>query len=85
MIVKDHKKLRTVIALREVTYRELADAVGWKSHSYLYRLARGQVRKVDPEAAVKIAQYLGVDLDDLFAPRGSGIFGPKVNDRETAA
>jgi hypothetical protein len=46
-------------------------AAGWKSHTYLLRLLAGTANTVEPEPAVKIATFLGVDVADLFVPRVS--------------
>jgi transcriptional regulator with XRE-family HTH domain len=54
-----------------VTHRELSQAAGWKSHSYLGRLLRGEVSTLEPEPAARIAAYLGVGVDDLFMVRTS--------------
>lgn len=61
------KRLVRLMAVQDVTQRELAAAAGWKSHSYLGRLLRQEAHTLDRAAAVQISQYLGVELDDLFA------------------
>lgn len=68
---------RTVVlmALAGVTARELAELVGWRSHSYLTRLLRGDAGTVGPAVAVRIAEVLGVGVDDLFVPVSSRIRG----------
>lgn len=67
MLVRDHKKLARLLVIQEISYRQLTDALGWgKSHSYVGRLCRGEVRSIDPEAALKIAHLLGASVDDLF-------------------
>lgn len=53
--------------LAGVTARQLAVTAGWSSHSYATRLLRGEVSTVGAEAAVRIAERLGVGVDDLFA------------------
>jgi transcriptional regulator with XRE-family HTH domain len=64
-------RIRKLMAIQGVSQRDLADALGWKSHSYLGRFIRGEVRNIDPQAAVTIAHILGVGVDDLFASRAS--------------
>ncbi len=71
MRLTDRKKLARLMIVQEVTQRELAAAAGWRSHSYLGRLLRGDVDTLEVEPAVRIAQYLGVGTDDLFLTRVS--------------
>ena len=56
------------MVVREVSQRRLALAAGYKSHSYMGRVLRGEVDTLAPEAAVRIARFLQVGVDDLFAP-----------------
>lgn len=66
------KRLAKLMVLQDVSQRELAHAIGWKSHSYLGRLLRGDVKTLDPEAAIRIAHYFDVvELTDLFFTRAS--------------
>ena len=71
MKVLDPKKIVKLMVIQEVTQRELARAAWGKdaSHSYLGRILRGQIKSVQPEPAARIAEYLGVGMDDLFVPR----------------
>lgn len=69
--VRDHKRLARLMVISEVTTRQLAAAAGYKAHSHIVRLARGDARGVSKEAALGIAQALDVDVDDLFVPRVS--------------
>lgn len=71
MLLKDRKRLARLIEIQEVSKRSVARAAGWKSHTYLLRLLSGQERTLEPEHAVKIATYLGVDVADLFTPKVS--------------
>ena len=71
MQVIDHKRIAKLMAIQEVSGREMSRIVGWKSHTYLQRILRGEIRSVDPDIAVKIAATLGVGVDDLFLPRVS--------------
>lgn len=71
MKVLDPKKIVKLMVIQEVTQRELAEAA-WgpkASHSYLGRILRGDIKSIRPEPAVRIAEYLGVGVDDLFVPR----------------
>ena len=71
MQLLDRKKLARLMVIQEVTQRELSTAAGWKSHSYLGRLLRGQVNTLELEPAVRIANHLRVGVDDLFLTRTS--------------
>lgn len=63
------KRLRTLLVVQERSQRQLALAAGYKSHAYMGRILRGEVDTLEPEAALRIARYLGVGVDDLFVPR----------------
>lgn len=71
MRLHNRQRLATLMLIQGVTQRDLAAAAGWKSHSYLGRLIRGDVTTLDVEPAVRIAHRLGVAVDDLFTPRTS--------------
>ena len=62
------KGLRTLMVVREISQRRLAGAAGYRSHTYMGRILRGEVDTLAPEAASRIAKYLQVSLDYLFAP-----------------
>lgn len=65
------KRLATLMLIHETSQRDLANAANWKSHSYVGRLVRGEVKTLDNDAAVRIAHYFGVGTDDLFVARSS--------------
>lgn len=69
MILQDRKRLAKLMVIQGVTQRQLAEAAGWKAHSYLGRLLRGDVKTLEPEPALRIAHFLGVGVDDLFLTR----------------
>lgn len=71
MILKDRKQLAKLMVIQGISQRSLAEQAGWRSHSYLGRLLRGDVKTLDPEAAVRISCALGVGVDDLFLARVS--------------
>lgn len=71
MQVIDHRRIAKLMAIQEISGRQMARIVGWNSHTYMQRILRGEIRSVDPEVAVKIAATLGVGVDDLFLPRVS--------------
>ena len=66
MHLRDRKKLATLMVIQEKSQRQVAEAAGWASHSYLGRLLRGEVTTLEPEPALRIAKFLGVAVDDLF-------------------
>lgn len=71
MVLIDRTKLRKLMLIQGVTQRQVAQAAGWKSHSYLGRLMRGEVNTLEPTAALRIARFLGCPIDDLFVTRVS--------------
>ncbi len=71
MQVRDHRKLARLALIQDASHRDIAAAVGWKSHSYVGRILRGAVSNVDPDAAVRMAHFFGVAVDDLFLTRST--------------
>lgn len=71
MQVRDHRKIAKLMLIQGVSQRELARALGHGAHSYVGRIARGEVRSVSPEVAARIASFFGVGVDDLFLVRMS--------------
>jgi transcriptional regulator with XRE-family HTH domain len=71
MEVKDHKLLARLVAIQDISTRELARDAGWRSHSYLQRLIRGEVHTLRPDPAILIAQRLQVPVESLFLARTS--------------
>lgn len=71
MLLTDRKRLARIIVVQDVSKRSVARAAGWKSHTYLLRLLSGEATTVEPEHAVRIATFLGVDVADLFTPKVS--------------
>lgn len=67
----DPKKLRKLMVIQDVSQRELAQAAGYTSHSYLGRILRGEVKTLRTDPALRIAHHLGVGVDDLFLSRVS--------------
>ncbi len=74
------KGLRTLMVVHDVSQRRLAQAAGYRSHTYMGRLLRGEVDTLEPEAALRIARFLQVDRGFLFAPRPSSD-GARIDDR----
>lgn len=76
MRVLDPRKIRKLMLIQDVTQRDLADAAGWGSHSYVARILNGEIKTVTPDRAARIARHLGVGIDDLFVARLSSDGGP---------
>lgn len=60
------KRLAKLLLIQGVTHRELAKAIGWKSHGMVGHLVSGRKSGLEPESAIAIAKYLGVEVSDLF-------------------
>lgn len=71
MRIIDRKKIARLMVIQDVSARRLAEVAGWRSHTYLRRILSGEVNTVTPERAARIAEYLGVGMDDLFVARTS--------------
>lgn len=84
MKLLDRKRLATLMVIQEVSQRELAEAAGWSSHSFLGRLLRGEVDTLSPDAALRIAVHLQVAVNDLFVPRLSTGSGKNAKQRRAA-
>lgn len=65
------KRLAKLMVIQDVSQRQLAEAIGWGSHSYMGRLMRGEVNTLSTDAAVRIAHHFQVGVDDLFLARAS--------------
>lgn len=65
----DRDKLARRMKQMGVSQRELARAAGWKSHSYMRRLLTGDANTLNTDPALRIAHYLHLDVDDVFATR----------------
>jgi transcriptional regulator with XRE-family HTH domain len=88
MILKDRKQLASVMIVQGVSQRELAKAIGWKSHSYMGRLLRGEVNSLESDAALRIAHRLGLPVDLLFLTKvttKSGRIDPAKRSKGRAA
>ncbi|QZT61295.1 helix-turn-helix domain-containing protein [Mycolicibacterium austroafricanum] len=83
MEIRDRKKLARLMIVQEETQRSLSAAAGWRSHSYLGRLLRGEAKTLDTDAALRIAHKLRVPVDDLFVVRVDS--NPGVNDQRSGS
>lgn len=84
MEVRDAKKIAKLMVIQGVSQRTLAERAGYKSHAYMGRILRGEVKTLDPEAAVRIAKFLGVGVDDLFLVRVSNDNGHNAQRKQPA-
>jgi len=64
MMQRFGEKLRTLRGRRGLTMRELADALGFRSHGYIGDLESGR-KHPSLDLAVKIADFFDVSLDQL--------------------
>jgi transcriptional regulator with XRE-family HTH domain len=85
MVLTDRKKLAKLMLIQGVSGRQLAAAAGYRSHTYLQRLLRGEVTTLDVDPAVRIALFLGVGVDDLFVARTDSDAGRSVQQSRTVA
>lgn len=67
------KKLAKLLLINEVTQRDLAEHLGWKSHGMVGHLLAGRRTGVDPQAAVAMAEFFDVKVSDLFVTELTGI------------
>lgn len=65
------KKLAKLLVIQDISQRQLARDIGWKSHTYVARLLNGEAKTVTPDSAARIAHRLGVGVDDLFLVKSS--------------
>lgn len=73
MQVKSPGLIKALMDDLKISGRQLSEEVGWKSHTYLQRILRGEIRTVEQRKAELIAIRLGVPRDVLFLARTSTI------------
>jgi DNA-binding Xre family transcriptional regulator len=78
MRVIDPKKIKKLMVIKDMSARTLSEKVGYRSHAYVTRILRGEIKTVTPEKAARIAATLEVGLDDLFVARLSTDGGQNV-------
>lgn len=71
MEIKSLKRLRTLMEIHELSGRDLAEIAGYKSHTYMARVLRGEYKVLGNEHALRLAAFFKVGLDDLFVVRVS--------------
>lgn len=77
------KRLAKLILIQDVRHRDLAKALGWKSHGMIGHLLAGRRTGIDGDAALRMAAFFGVDVSDLFLVDASSI--PRQGKRGEAA
>lgn len=85
MEIRDRKKLAQILVIQGVSSRQLAQAAGWRSHSYAGALLRGEKKTVTTDSAHRIARFLGHHVDDLFVEKVSTNPGRRVQRKGKAA
>lgn len=84
MVLKDPKQLAKLMVIQGCSAREMARVAGWKSHTYMQRLLRGEAKTLEVEPAARIAKHLGVGVDDLFLVKISTCTGQNAKSRSAA-
>lgn len=84
MRVTNLKRLKKLMVIQGVSARQLADVCGYKSHAYITRILRGEIKTITPERAARIARHLEVGVDDLFMPRLSTDTSRNVKEDDAA-
>lgn len=72
MELKDRTLLASLMEAQGKSARHLARVAGYKSHTYVQRILRGEAKNLEPIPAARIAHDLGVPFDLLFRTRVSG-------------
>jgi len=79
------KGLKAAKRRKGLSNRELARLIGWKSHSYMNEIIRGDVDTMKTDSALRLAFVLDMGVDDLFVVEGSIISEPESEEtRQTA-
>lgn len=81
MELKDRDLLVELMDEQEISARELSRFAGWRSHTYLQRLIRGEVSTLKTDPAIRIAYRLQVPVNRLFRTRVSSDSGQVVRER----
>lgn len=71
MEVRDLTLLLELMETKKISARALARDAGWKSHTYLQRLLRGEEKTLKAEPAARIAYRLEVPFNLLFVTHAS--------------
>ncbi|TLF72964.1 helix-turn-helix transcriptional regulator [Nocardia cyriacigeorgica] len=69
MELVNREMLERLMKTKGASQRQLAAIAGWKSHTYMQRLIRGEVKTLSTDPALRIAHHFGVPVDLLFLTR----------------
>lgn len=75
MELRDPTRLVDLMKKHGTTQRQLAQAIGLKSHGYISALVRGQYKNLRAEPALKLAYILDVPIDYLFLTKADENIG----------
>lgn len=67
-----------------ISQRELSIAAGWRSHTYMQRLLKGEATNLKPQPAARIAKRLRVPIDLLFVTKLSSDTAQTMKRRRAA-
>lgn len=84
MELKDRTLLASLMEAQGKSARHVARVAGYKSHTYVQRILRGQAKNLEPVPAARIAHDLGVPFDLLFRTRVSAESAQSVKEKKTA-
>lgn len=69
MDVHGRREMARLIKHQRKSHRQIAMAVGWKSHGMVGHLLAGRKTGVTPDKALLLARYLSCDVSDLFVTK----------------
>lgn len=76
MELRSLKRLKTLMAIHDnMSGRDLAEVAGYRSHTYIARVLRGEYKVIGNDHALRIAAHFKVGVDDLFLVRTSSHTG----------
>ena len=84
MELTDPNHLASLMKDQGLSARKLSQLVGWKSHTFMQRLLRGEVSTLRTKSAERIAEALDVPTSELFVDRLSNVVGRNVQDGDAA-
>lgn len=79
MELRDRTLLAELMEAKKMSARTLAKSAGWKSHTYMNKLLRGEVKTLKTDPAIRIALALEVPFTLLFVTRVDGDSGQTVH------
>lgn len=84
MELKDRSLLASLMDEQHKSARHMARVAGYRSHTYVQRLLRGEAKNLDAVPAARIAHELGVPFGLLFRTRVSGDSERSAHTKEVA-